>query len=620
MQSSVSSWSFLAGVAGLFFLAGILKKKRAGESCDDETPEVAKRETIKIIFSSQTGTAESFAKEISEEAESLGLNVRLLDLADWDESTESEKAFTPSDLTGFVLFVVATYGEGDAPDSGTDFDRWLSERKSRPPSARVPQKGYVDLRDLKYSVCALGSSEYKEFCAFGKRIDFELNRLGASRLVNTALCDDALDAEGEFLTWKSLVLPAIIPDYEKIAAQSAERTRPGADIGMVFAKRKIDLPFDATVLNGGGDIISKFYFSSHAVPVSAVKKLSSERLVVLVELDISRLPAVRYRTADTLEMIPSNSDESVTWMAEKFRVIDKLDDWLTFSKLTSKGSIKKLFPTPCTLRRALQLYCDLNGMPTRAFIKEIAFLCGRSKEEADLISEKTHHQSVIVTMRSLIEQHFIDIANFVSIDRFLVLCPKLKPRSYTISSSSIEQPKTIGLTVVLESQDDFKGVTSGYLCERLRPGDVIQHMNVKPSLFRLPSKSELPVIMIAAGTGIAPFRGFIRDMRVRNRSGPKMLFFGCRSSSDWIYKEEMIQFQSDGGELFVATSREGDKHYVQDLVKIQRARFELLMGMGAVIYVCGSTQMCRGLQQVLNTFIPLESIKAQKRYIEEAWG
>ena len=72
--------------------------------------------------------------------------------------------------------------------------------------------------------------------------------------------------------------------------------------------------------------------------------------------------------------------------------------------------------------------------------------------------------------------------------------------------------------------------------------------------FRPPQDPTVPIIMIGAGTGLAPFRGFLQD---RQNTGLKSaakegvsnthLFFGCRyPDHDYLYKEELEQFVEDG--------------------------------------------------------------------------
>lgn len=231
----------------------------------------------------------------------------------------------------------------------------------------------------------------------------------------------------------------------------------------------------------------------------------------------------------------------------------------------------------------------------------------------------------IVSLVDLVIETFVNIQDFMTLEEFILLCPKMKSRAYTISSSNLEQPRTIGLTITLETvygDSSFTGTASGHACDRLEPGEMLQHVLVKPSAFRLPQNSETPVIMVAAGTGVAPFRGFLRDMHVKPRSGSRMLFFGCtRHDVDWIYRSEMETFQNEGGQVVIAFSREGpEKLYVQDMILRRTEQVRTALEAGGVVYVCGAMKMCKGVEAALNRIVSVDQLKSQKRFIEEAWG
>ena len=82
--------------------------------------------------------------------------------------------------------------------------------------------------------------------------------------------------------------------------------------------------------------------------------------------------------------------------------------------------------------------------------------------------------------------------------------------------------------------------------------------------------------MIAAGTGIAPFRGFILEQErlksVGKPIGQMLLFFGCRKpEEDYLYRDEIAQaVASLGCDLTVITAfsryEKSSKMYVQDRV------------------------------------------------------
>ena len=147
--------------------------------------------------------------------------------------------------------------------------------------------------------------------------------------------------------------------------------------------------------------------------------------------------------------------------------------------------------------------------------------------------------------------------------------PKLQPRYYSISSSSLVQPDTISITAVVENQvipgreDPFKGVATNYLLALKQgqngeantgPGYQVtgprnkyagsrMPIHIRTSNFRLPHDPSKPVLLIGPGTGVAPMRGFVQERAELARLGvvvgQTMLFFGCRSrSEDYLYQSE----------------------------------------------------------------------------------
>merc|ERR1711862_182523 len=87
----------------------------------------------------------------------------------------------------------------------------------------------------------------------------------------------------------------------------------------------------------------------------------------------------------------------------------------------------------------------------------------------------------------------------------------------------------------------------------IRLGQLAEVSIIENDRFRLPKNTSTPVIMIGAGTGLAPFRGFIQALNVEAKEHRQaMLFFGCRNEKDYLYRSEL---ESAPVELHVAFSR-----------------------------------------------------------------
>ncbi len=114
-----------------------------------------------IAYASQTGNAEQLAVDAAAQLRQTGSGVRLSELA----------SLTPDDVRGAtrMLFLVSTYGEGDAPDNAALFvDRVMAMR--------------LPLARLQYAVLALGDSSYRHYCGFGRALDQWLGGQGAQAL------------------------------------------------------------------------------------------------------------------------------------------------------------------------------------------------------------------------------------------------------------------------------------------------------------------------------------------------------------------------------------------------------------------------------------------------------
>src|SRR5450830_842096 len=114
-----------------------------------------------VVYASQTGNAEELATQTAHSLQLAGLPVRLcaLDDVSAEDLQQAERA----------LFLVSTYGEGDAPDNAAAFIGKL-------------MTGELALPQLHYGVLALGDRSYGQFCGFGRALDAWLATRGAARL------------------------------------------------------------------------------------------------------------------------------------------------------------------------------------------------------------------------------------------------------------------------------------------------------------------------------------------------------------------------------------------------------------------------------------------------------
>lgn len=159
-----------------------------------------------------------------------------------------------------------------------------------------------------------------------------------------------------------------------------------------------------------------------------------------------------------------------------------------------------------------------------------------------------------------------------------------------------------------------QGVASGLLNHRLEAGGQVKIFTEPNRRFHLPDDLDAPIIMIAAGTGIAPYRAFMQELENRPDSPDSWLIFGNpHLRTDFLYQREWLRWRDSGllNRIDTAWSRDqAEKRYVQDVVLEQAGRIDQWLQRGAHIYLCGSLQMGHAVQQTL------QQVLVQQRGIE----
>ncbi|XP_047066450.1 ferredoxin--NADP reductase, embryo isozyme, chloroplastic [Lolium rigidum] len=157
-----------------------------------------------------------------------------------------------------------------------------------------------------------------------------------------------------------------------------------------------------------------------------------------------------------------------------------------------------------------------------------------------------------------------------------------------------------------------KGICSNFLCDS-KPGDKIQITGPAGKIMLLPEDDpNASHIMIGTGTGVAPFRGYLRRMFMEDVpafkfGGLAWLFLGVANTDSLLYDEEFTNYLQQYPENFrydKALSREqqnksGGKMYVQDKIEEYSDEIFKLLDSGAHIYFCGLKGMMPGIQDTL---------------------
>jgi cytochrome P450/NADPH-cytochrome P450 reductase len=309
-----------------------------------------------------------------------------------------------------------------------------------------------------------------------------------------------------------------------------------------------------------------------------------------------------YRTGDYLVVLPRNPAASVDRVLRRFGVA--ADTLVILRRDGAQGGLPTGHPIACG--ELLGHYVELSQPATRGQAAALAAAtrCPPDKAALEAMAGDGYEADVLKKRCSVIDLLDRFHACELSLAAFLEMMPPMRARQYSISSSPLWKSDHVTLTVAvidapaLSGAGRFEGVSSTYLA-RLQPGDRVS-IAVRPSnaRFHPPTDPRTPIVMICAGSGIAPFRGFLQDRAAQKAGGrevgPALLFFGAdHPDVDYLYRDEFAAWANDGiVEVLPAFSArpDGDVRFVQHRVWAERERIAEVFRKDAIVYVCGDGQ------------------------------
>jgi sulfite reductase (NADPH) flavoprotein alpha-component len=518
-------------VAGLAFERARLAGAAVAE------PAAPTGATATILFGSQTGNGRRLAERLKAQLDAAGIAARLASTADYSPRRLAEERL--------LYLVVSTHGEGDPPDDARAFAEFVLGK-------RAPR-----LEQLAYAVFALGDSSYPRFCETGRILDERLAALGARRLL------PRVDADVDF--------EAAATAWFETARESARRETGGPRLALVTPlrgaaaepsapTRERPLPVEVLVNQ----------------PVTAPGALREVR-----HLEIG-LPAggLGYEPGDALGIWPENPPAAVAEIAELVGASPEaavahdgrtlpLADWLGREREITR------------LTRPF-----LEAHAKRAGSGELAALLAPGRQEALRAALRDWQ------VADLLREH---PAGWTPAELVAALRP-VAPRLYSIASSRAAVGDEAHLTVALLAGERGGRARDGAASSFLARGDgtpVRAFLEANPR-FRLPADGSRDIIMVGAGTGVAPYRGFLQERTEAGATGRHWLVFGSRHlDRDFLYQAEWLEALKKGRlqRLDVAFSRDGaTKRYVQHALLERGAELFAWLEAGATLYVCGDAE------------------------------
>jgi sulfite reductase (NADPH) flavoprotein alpha-component len=493
-----------------------------------------------VLYGTQTGNSKKVASQLHAALQAKGVNASVFNMKDYRPQNLKKETR--------VYFVVSTQGNGEPPDEARAFYKFLQDK-------RAPH-----LEHLEYAVLGLGDSSYEEFCQAGITLDTRLAELGAKSVVNRADCD--LDFADSADVWQQQVL-AQLPQ----APSNVVPLRPNALSAQV-----------AQASDG--------FYAAEVLNRLRLTVAPSEKDVYQLEFSIED-SGLSYAPGDILLVKTQNSPALI----EAFLQATGLDGSVSVTNKTDSSDLATALSArelTSVTRKQLQSYAELSAHAS--LLSELA-------EKADFAWLSAADWIDVVTRypANLSAQQWSDLLRV------------LQPRQYSIASSPSAHSGEVHLLIKRVEYSHLNRLHLGSASNALAQvelGDKLA-IQIKPNKhFKLPSSPTTKVIMIGAGTGVAPFRSFLFEREAQGIKGNTWLFFGeQRFRSDFLYQVEWQALLQSGTleKMSVAFSRDqAQKIYVQHRILEQAEQLYTWLQMGAHIYVCGDMhKMAKDVHEAL---------------------
>ncbi|GAA5800589.1 hypothetical protein HPULCUR_006025 [Helicostylum pulchrum] len=639
-----------------------------------------------VFYGSQTGTAEGYAARIAKEcSQRFGVNCMTADMELYNLTYLDQ---VPKDH--LVIFVMATYGEGDPTDNAMDF--WDLVTEEDPTFSESTET--APLHHLNFVMFGLGNKTYEHYNKVCRKVTKCLTNLGAHLVGEAGEGDDDGSLEEDYLTWKETLWPSFCATLgvDESSAKSGPR-EPIYSVQELIEYEKDQVYFGELAERPKKH--SKIVFDAKRpfiAPVTTRELFAEggERNCLHVEIDISGTN-LSYNTGDHVAVWPTNNEIEVNRLASVLGLTDKLDTVVTIIAIDPTASKKYPFPVPTTYRSVFRYYLEISAPISRQILNSFVEFAPTEESKASLLQLATDKDAyrlhVTESCRNLAQVlEFVTgndttrtagLFSAVPFDLIVENVSRMQPRFYSISSSAKETPNVISATVVVLSYQPaanahhtVHGVNSTFLyrIQMQQQQELISAavptydlsgprqlylgsdglcqkvpVHVRHSQFKLPRNSTVPIIMVGPGTGVAPFRAFIRERAFEKEKGKQvghtLLFYGSRhQSQDFLYAQEwpeLFRKLGDESRLITAFSRDQpEKIYVQHRLQQEGRLVWELLQKGGYVYVCGDAKnMARDVNQsFINCAIEfggmadtkahdyIKGLRTTGRYQEDIWS
>jgi sulfite reductase (NADPH) flavoprotein alpha-component len=364
---------------------------------------------------------------------------------------------------------------------------------------------------------------------------------------------------------------------------------------------------------------------THTIRVKENRRLTPatyDRNIFHIEFDLGD-SGLTYKIGEALGIHADNDPELVQQFIESYGLDG---DQLVQIPAREGGRVETR-----TVFQILQQNIDIFGKPPKRFYESLAEFATDEVEKKKLLvlgaqegadEFKKRSEVDTITYADILEEFTSAHLSFTDIVR---LVGPLKRREYSIASAQAVTPNAVALMIVVVNWVDPKGrqrygQATRYL-SRLPIGTAVT-ASVKPSVMKLPTRDEAPLIMAGLGTGLAPFRAFVQYRAMQKAQGKKigdiLLYLGSRHQrEEYLYGEEWEAYLDSGVITLLGAAFSRDqpqKIYIQDRMRqsISQIVKAYIVEEGS-FYLCGPTWPVPDVTEVLEEAISTEAKMTGKK-------
>lgn len=565
-------------------------KKRPGFKPVENGPKVPASQSLKLkggkqiyvqnkpllylAYGSNMGSSKKFIQQLAETAKVLGYQPSV-------HSLNEAKALMAQNKGHYVI-ITASY-EGQPTHDAEDFVDWIMEQPEG------------SLNQVQYSLFGCGNSDWiHSYQAVPRKIDAQLKRLGAQPFLARGEGNAKQNFFASFNQWHDELWPALAKSLGQDAISPIKKK-----------SYKVQLLHDWHAQTLGENDFVRAQLLSKKELVQQDSPFASSK----IELQIEVPEGQSYQTGGYIDILPQNSPATIQRVLRHFQM--QHDPYVKLESEEQSVALKLPLDQHIRLTDLLKYYVELQRPAGKKWLEEVLAQtrCPFSAQGLQQFIDQ-YESEVLQKNRSLLSIIEQFPGAKIDLGQFIRALPAMRPRTYSISSSVKQSADKASLVIscikgaAWSGQGEYQGLASGYLSQ-LEEGQLLW-LRFTPNLPNFPApKSEDKLILIAAGTGIAPFRAFMQERSLEKNPEKAVFFYGCRAKEvDQLYAEEFAQWEKEGWlDLRPVYSKAPEKEgqtYVQHRLWADRDAFWAAWKAGAKIYICGDGEgMAPAVRQCL---------------------